>query len=140
MLASARGFQLDHNKFAVTPHGRNLAAGQLQFQRGGIVNEVRLAQTHIQDALARQHRSQTAYYCLNFRQFRHTSPHKKGTTTPKRALESEFIRRCAPCVLDSCRFHETEMEERKCVNGCSRCASLGPFPRARKLSQSARET
>jgi hypothetical protein len=39
----------------------------LQFERSRIVNEIRLAQPHIQYAPARQYRSQTLYDGFDFR-------------------------------------------------------------------------
>jgi hypothetical protein len=67
MLASVRGFKLNDDKFTVAPHGDDAAAGKLQFERGRIIDEIRLAQPHVQNAPARQHRSQAANDCLDFR-------------------------------------------------------------------------
>ena len=66
-----RGFKLNEDKFSMTPYCDDAAPRQLQLERGRIVDEIRLAQAHIQDAPSRQHRAQTTNDCLNFRKFRH---------------------------------------------------------------------
>jgi len=79
-------FQIEQQIFSQAPDARERAAGQILFQRRRIVNEIRLAQAHAQNAAARQNFPQSARYCFNFRQFGHAGPHKKGNTVEKKSL------------------------------------------------------
>jgi hypothetical protein len=67
VFGAVRGFELNEDKFAVAPHGDDATTRKLQFERSRIVNEIRLAQPHIQYAPARQYRSQTSYDGFDFR-------------------------------------------------------------------------
>jgi hypothetical protein len=98
MLASVRGFKLNDDKFTVAPHGDDAAAGKLQFERGRIIDEICLAQAHVQDPPARQHRSQTSNDRFDFRQLRHLSilrrrKQRENANRPTGAA-FEFYRRC----------------------------------------------
>src|SRR6202167_3486277 len=98
MLASVRGFKLNDDKFTVAPNRDDPAAGQLQFERGGIIDEICLAQAHGQDPPARQYRSQTSSDRFDFRQLRHVCilrwwEQRENANGPARAA-FEFYRRC----------------------------------------------
>ena len=71
VFAPIRGFKLYEDKFSVTPHGDDAATGELQFERGRIVDEIRLAQADVQDASSGQYCSKAADDCLNFGKLRH---------------------------------------------------------------------
>lgn len=65
--------EVEQEKFSKAPDARDGAAGQVLFEQGRIVNEVRLAQAHAQDAPARQNLAQTARDSFDFWQLWHTS-------------------------------------------------------------------
>ena len=43
VFVSVLGFKLNNDKFPMTPHADDSTAGKLHFERGGIVDEIRLA-------------------------------------------------------------------------------------------------
>src|SRR5215469_15850132 len=55
----------------MTPDGNNSCAGNLSFDFGGIVNEVRFAEPHAQDLPPRQCRTQAPGDRLHLGKFRH---------------------------------------------------------------------
>jgi len=68
---AARVLQLQQQKLPEAPHLGNSTSGQFALERRGIVNKIRFAQPHLEDAPPRQHGSQSPSDSFHFWQFRH---------------------------------------------------------------------
>ena len=66
-VAVARGSEFKDDEFSVTADLVDAPAGEIAFERDGIVHEVRLAEAHLHDAPAWQDGFQPAHYGLDLR-------------------------------------------------------------------------
>lgn len=70
-IIGASGLKIEHEKFAVSSDGGDLAAGQGLLDGGRIVDEIRFAQTDAEKSSAGQNGSKAARDGFYFRKFRH---------------------------------------------------------------------
>ena len=70
-VIGARGLKIEHEKFAVSSHGGDLAAGQVLLHGGRIVDEIRFAQTNAEETSSGQDGSKTSCDGFYFGEFRH---------------------------------------------------------------------
>src|SRR5580658_3752415 len=66
LRAVLRVFQFDDEKLSMPSHAVDPAAGQITLQCGRVLNEIRFAQAHSEDAPSGQDRAQTSNNCLDF--------------------------------------------------------------------------
>jgi hypothetical protein len=78
-VVGGRGLEIEHEKFSVSSHGGNLAAGQGLLDGDGIVDEIRFAEANAEKTSSGQDGSKTARDGFYFGEFRHFSRLKVST-------------------------------------------------------------
>jgi hypothetical protein len=70
-VIGARGLKIEHEKFSVSSHGGDLAAGQRLLHGGRIFDEIRFAQANTEKSSSGQDGSETAGDGFYFGEFGH---------------------------------------------------------------------
>ena len=88
-VIGARGLKIEHEKFAVSSHGGDLAAGQGLLHRSRIIDEIRFAQADAEKSSAGQDGSETACDGFYFGEFGHFCDSKLAQCGSRQHFQSK---------------------------------------------------